>query len=32
MRFPRKFWEHYLNSIFRGKDLYFEFEVVKTRP
>ena len=29
MRFTRKFWEHYLNSIFRGKDLYFEFEVVK---
>lgn len=32
MRFTRKFWEHYLNSIFRGKDLYFEFEVVKNAP
>lgn len=28
-RFTRKFWEHYLNFILRGKDLYFEFEVVK---
>jgi len=28
-RFTRKFWEHYLNFIFRGKDLYFEFEVIK---
>ena len=31
MRFTRKFWEHYLCTIFRGKDLYFEFEVVKKR-
>lgn len=29
LRFTRKFWEGYLNYIFRGKDLYFEFEVVK---
>jgi SAM-dependent methyltransferase len=29
LRFTRKFWEHYLNFIFRGKDLYFEFEVIK---
>jgi SAM-dependent methyltransferase len=29
MRFTRKFWEQYLSYIFRGKDLYFEFEVVK---
>ncbi len=29
MRFLRKFWEHYLSTILRGKDLYFEFEVVK---
>lgn len=29
LRFSRKFWEHYLNLIFRGKDLYFEFEVIK---
>jgi SAM-dependent methyltransferase len=29
MRFLRKFWEHYLSYIFRGKELHFEFEVVK---
>lgn len=29
MRFIRKFWEHYMCSVFRGKELYFEFEVVK---
>ena len=28
-RFTRKFWEHYLSFIFRGKELQFEFEVVK---
>lgn len=28
-RFTRKFWEFYLNFILRGKDLYFEFEVIK---
>jgi SAM-dependent methyltransferase len=28
-RFTRKFWEHYLSYIFRGKELWFEFEVVK---
>lgn len=28
-RFTRKFWEHYLSNIFRGKELRFEFEVVK---
>jgi SAM-dependent methyltransferase len=28
-RFTRKFWEHYLSYIFRGKELHFEFEVVK---
>lgn len=28
-RFTRKFWEHYLSYIFRGKELQFEFEVVK---
>ena len=28
-RFTRKFWEFYLSSIFRGKELRFEFEVVK---
>ncbi len=29
LRFTRKFWEWYLNLIIRGKDLYFEFEVIK---
>lgn len=29
MRFFRKFWEQYLSYIFRGKELRFEFEVVK---
>jgi SAM-dependent methyltransferase len=28
-RFLRKFWEHYLSYICRGKELSFEFEVVK---
>jgi SAM-dependent methyltransferase len=28
-RFTRKFWEHYLSNIVRGKELFFEFEVVK---
>src|SRR5215213_9149578 len=28
-RFTRKFWEFYLNFILRGKELRFEFEVVK---
>lgn len=28
-RFLRKFWEQYLSYIFRGKELTFEFEVVK---
>jgi hypothetical protein len=29
LRFTRKFWEFYLSSIVRGKELHFEFEVVK---
>jgi SAM-dependent methyltransferase len=29
LRFLRKFWEQYLSYIFRGKELEFEFEVVK---
>ena len=29
MRFTRKFWEQYLSYIFRGKELQFEFEVIK---
>ncbi len=29
LRFTRKFWEFYLSYIFRGKELRFEFEVVK---
>jgi SAM-dependent methyltransferase len=28
-RFTRKFWEFYLSYIFRGKELQFEFEVLK---
>lgn len=31
MRFLRKFWEHYLSFAMRGKELWFEFEVVKDR-
>jgi len=30
LRFTRKFWEFYLCTVFRGKELKFEFEVVKT--
>jgi SAM-dependent methyltransferase len=30
-RFTRKFWEFYLSYIFRGKELHFEFEVVKDK-
>jgi SAM-dependent methyltransferase len=30
-RFLRKFWEQYLNALVRGKELYFEFEVVKDK-
>jgi len=29
LRFTRKFWEFYLSNIFRGKELSFEFAVVK---
>jgi len=28
-RFTRKFWEFYLSTIMRGKELWFELEVVK---
>lgn len=28
-RFTRRFWEYYLSFLFRGKELHFEFEVVK---
>jgi hypothetical protein len=28
-RFIRKFWEQYLNAVMRGKEIYFELEVVK---
>jgi predicted SAM-dependent methyltransferase len=31
MRFFRKFWEHYLSAVCRGKELKFEFEVVKAK-
>lgn len=30
LRFTRKFWEFYLSTIIRGKELHFEFEVAKT--
>lgn len=29
LRFLRKFWEHYLCYIIRGKEIQFEFEVIK---
>ncbi len=29
LRFFRRFWEQYLCYMLRGKDIYFEFEVVK---
>lgn len=29
LRFIRKFWEQYLNAIVRGKEIYFELEVIK---
>jgi SAM-dependent methyltransferase len=29
LRFTRKFWEFYLSSICRGKELQYEFEVIK---
>jgi ubiquinone/menaquinone biosynthesis C-methylase UbiE len=29
LRFTRKFWEFYLSNIMRGKELHFQFEVVK---
>lgn len=28
-RFTRKFWEFYLSSVLRGKELHFEFEIIK---
>lgn len=28
-RFFRKFWEQYLNAVMRGKEIYFELEVIK---
>lgn len=31
-RFIRKFWEFYLSTILRGKELTFEFAVVKSEP
>jgi SAM-dependent methyltransferase len=29
LRFTRRFWEHYLSFIIRGKEISFELEVVK---
>jgi len=31
MRFIRQFWEHYLCTIMRGKEMDFEFEVIKDK-
>ncbi len=31
LRFLRKFWEQYLSYILRGKELRFEFEVIKEK-
>jgi hypothetical protein len=31
LRFFRQIWEHYLNAIVRGKEIYFELEVVKAQ-
>jgi SAM-dependent methyltransferase len=31
LRFFRQIWEHYLNAFVRGKEIYFELEVVKKR-
>lgn len=31
LRFIRKFWEQYLSFIVRGKELQFEFEVIKLK-
>ncbi len=31
-RFTRRFWEHYLSALFRGKELQFEFQVIKGVP
>jgi SAM-dependent methyltransferase len=28
-RFLRRFWEQYLNAVVRGKEVYFELEVIK---
>ena len=32
LRFTRKFWEFYLSYVFRGKELQFDFEVIKQVP
>lgn len=31
LRFVRKFWEQYANAILRGKEIEFEFKVVKAQ-
>jgi SAM-dependent methyltransferase len=31
LRFTRKFWEFYLSTVLRGKELQFEFLVIKSR-
>ena len=30
-RFTRKFWEFYLNGVIRGKELWFDLEVLKAK-
>jgi len=31
-RFTRKFWEFYLSNLMRGKELHYEFRVIKETP
>ena len=32
LRFVRKLWEFYLSTVIRGKELQFDFEVIKNKP
>jgi SAM-dependent methyltransferase len=32
LRFVRKLWEFYLSTVIRGKELQFDFEVLKNKP
>src|SRR5207253_1870793 len=31
-RITRKFWEFYLSNVVRGKEIHFDFEVLKSSP